>query len=215
MARNDFISDHLVNMRDRLKQNYAEKHSSDSTAAASASSAPAVVEPGASADSAASAVPERGESGTSSVKNAVSKMISSPATALRTSGRSEEFDRMRRDLEERLNRDTAAVAAELEHAAQRRAELERFQEKLADFTRRYAELAGAGDAEAARRLEHLRIEYYQAYGRVRAFDASSSMMPGAGNGTTAPGGHRAEWMAPAATLAATVLLCVTLLILFW
>lgn len=207
MARNDFISDHLVNMRDRLKQNYAETHSADSTPASTPASA--------TVSTASAAAPERIEANTTAAKAASGKIVSAAATMLRTSGRREEFDRMRRDLEGRLNRDTAAVAAELEHAAQRRAELERFQAKLADFTRRYAELSGAGDAEAARRLEHLRIEYYQAYGRVRAFDASSSMMPGAGNGTTAPGGHRAEWMAPAATLAATVLLCVTLLILFW
>ena len=202
MARNDFISDHLVNMRDRLKQNYAETHSADSTPAS------------ATVSTASAAAPERIEANTTAAKAASGKIVSAAATMLRTSGRGEEFERMRRDLEGRLNRDAAAVAAELEHAAQRRAELERFQEKLADFTRRYAELAGAGDAESARRLEHLRIEYFQAYGRVRAFDAAFPVSMGIAASAGAPG-RRREWMAPAATLAATVLLCVTLLILFW
>ncbi len=180
MPRNDFISDNLVHMRDRLKQNYAEQHAGEKTQTPSVAPVPAPP----------------------------------PAAAVsRPSGGNGEFERMRRDLAGRLSRDSAAVAAELEYEAVRRGELEKFQQKLADFSRRFEELGASQEADAARRLEHLRIEYFQASGRVSAFE--SGRIPAAGSSGDGETIRHRDWLAPVVSLIAALLVCVTLLVLFW
>ncbi len=154
MPRSDYISDNLVNIRDRLKQNYAK-----------------TAEIAAENPEAASGTPS------GPVPAPLSTRTPLPARA----GRNEELERARRDLEGRLLRDIAAATAELELERARRQELEKF---LAVLNRNYAEFRQLGDSagpDFSRSLERLRGEYFQAAGRISAFELRRN--PGGGTGS--------------------------------
>ena len=150
MPRSDYISDNLVNIRDRLKQNYAK---------------------------AAEAAPEPPEAAAGTPAPAP---LSARTPALPRSGRNEELERARRDLEGRLLRDIAATGAELELERARRQELEKFLAVLNRSHTEFRQLGDSSDPEFARKLERLRGEYFQAAGRISAFELRRN--PGGGIG---------------------------------
>ena len=91
------------------------------------------------------------------------------------SARSDEFERSLRDLQGRLGRDLAEVAAELELLEERRRELEKFQAVLNHVSEEFSRLSAA--PEPGKALERLRIEYFQASGRAAAFGLRSGAVP--------------------------------------
>ncbi len=154
MPRNDYISDNLVNMRDRLKQNYANP---------------------------ADAAPSAGSLSTPTVPQ-TDPVATQASGSVARNGRGDDLERTRRDLEGRLQRDLAAVSTELQLEITRRQELEKF---LAVLNRVSGEVDSlreetVRDAEYARRLERLRIEYFQAAGRVSAFERHAEGRAGMG-----------------------------------
>ena len=174
MAKNDFISDNLVHMRERLKENAAR------------AGAPA-------------AVPREDKTGTESA----------PPPPLSTR------DRQRRDFGCRLERDRAAVAAELELESRKIAELERFSQALDSLEQGFRNLAPGETPEVLREFEKLRFAYYRASGRVSAF------LKGGGDSASAPEregirhGTTAVWMPVAAAMVVSALIvAVTLIVLF-
>ncbi len=120
MPRNDFISDNLVHMRDRLKENTARLNG----------------------EIVAETPPEKAKLSDRIVKSGPS-----------------EPERLRNDVKGRIERDFATVNAELELAALRRSELEKFREILEKLT---------AEADAAE-VDKLRLAYFQAAGRASAF----------------------------------------------
>lgn len=133
MPKNDFISDNLVNMRERLRQN---------TAAISAASA------------------KEGEPVT-----AIAAETGTAPLSGRIIPRSDDQERIRRDLEGRILRDLAAARAELERLDLRREELRRFEQELAAEWERFSQLSPDG-AGYAKQLDHLRLEYFRRAGAV-------------------------------------------------
>lgn len=96
--------------------------------------------------------------------------LSTRTPAFPHAGRNEELERARRDLEGRLLRDIAATTAELEQERIRRQELEKFLAVLNRNHTEFQQLGNSGDPDFARKLERLRGEYFQAAGRVSAFE---------------------------------------------
>ena len=153
MARRDYISDNLVDIRARLKQ-YAK---TTEAAAADPQLDPA--------------------------PRAASPAIQPPPTPLASRtpvGRSDELERGRRDLQGRIARDQAAVSAELELLSVRVRELEKFQEVLNRVAEEFSRLSSAPDQ--AKALERLRIEYFQASGRSAAFGLHTGAVTGRAGG---------------------------------
>ncbi len=157
MARRDYISDNLVDIRDRLRQ-YAkpiETTAEDPRLDLPLRSAVPAVQPSPIRPVAAPAAPS------SSVRTAVA--------------RGEEFERSCRDLQGRIGRDLAEVSAELELLGERQRELEKFRSVLNHVSEELARLPAAPEQEKA--LEHLRIEYFQASGRAAAFGLRPGSVP--------------------------------------
>ena len=105
MPKNDFISDNLVHMRDRLKENAAK-------AAVSGAVPPAVREP----------EPEK-------------PRLSARQPMRSASGGDDDFLRQKREFEGYLERDRAAAAASLEVETRRLEELQRFAAALEELDR--------------------------------------------------------------------------------
>ena len=103
MPKNDFISDNLVHMRDRLKENAAK-------AAVSGAVPPAVREP----------EPEK-------------PRLSARQPMRSASGGDDDFLRQKREFEGYLERDRAAAAASLEVETRRLEELQRFAAALEEL----------------------------------------------------------------------------------
>lgn len=162
MARRDYISDNLVDIRDRLRQ-YAKPI--ETTA-----DDPQLDLPPRSAVSAPQPSPIR------PVAAPVAPVSSPVRTAV---ARGEEFERSCRDLQGRIGRDLAEVSAELELLGERQRELEKFRSVLNHVSEELAHLPAA--PEQGKALEHLRIEYFQASGRAAAFGLRpGSVPPGTG-----------------------------------
>lgn len=195
MPRNDYISDKLVNISDRLKQNYAQ-------------SQPAAASPEPEETPAAIVPPN---------SNRVPETPPVPAwTPSPSSGRGSEFERFRRDLEGRLVRDIAAVEAELNEEIHRRQELERFRAALERIQNEYNSLGGDGN-EQQKTLDRLRIEYFAASGRASAFDRGLAATPGGFQEEPRPfrAAVAATWPVAAALLLGALVLSATLLVLFF
>ncbi|MBS1369431.1 MAG: hypothetical protein HPZ91_05680 [Lentisphaeria bacterium] len=140
MAKNDFISDNLVHMRERLKENAAR---AGAPASPAREEAPPGTEP--------------------------APKLSDRLPMRQTAPRGDDLDRQRRDFEYRLERDRAAIAAELELESQRAAELERFSKALDGLDAEFRRLGSGEGAEFQREFEKLRFAYYRAAGRASAF----------------------------------------------
>ena len=151
MPKNDFISDNLVHMRDRLKENAAK-------AAVSGAVPPAVREP----------EPEK-------------PRLSARQPMRSASGGDDDFLRQKREFEGYLERDRAAAAASLEVETRRLEELQRFAAALEELDRAFRQLGPAESAETRRELEKLRFAHYRAAGRASAFlrEKSGGPLPGA------------------------------------
>jgi len=139
MAKNDFISDNLVHMRDRLKEN----------AAKAGSSAP---------------VPASGEEPEAAPKLSGRTVMRDPGPV-----RVDDPVRRKRELAEKLERDRAAAAAAIEVESGMLEELRRFDHALAELERDLRQLGSADTPEGARELEKLCFAHYRVAGRASVF----------------------------------------------
>lgn len=103
-----------------------------------------------------------------------------------------ELERARRDLEGRCCSDIAATTAELEQERIRRQELEKFLAVLNRNHTEFQQLGDSGDPDFARKLERLRGEYFQAAGRVSAFELRRNSGGGIGRLTPTPNASAAD-----------------------
>ena len=188
MAKNDFISDNLVHMRERLKEN----------AAKAGNSAPV---------SASWEEPE-----------AAPKLVDRVAVRDPGAGRVDDPTRRKRELAEKLERDRAAVIAAIEVESGKLEELRRFDHALEELERDLRQLGQADTPEGARELEKLSFAHYRAAGRASVFlnDRASgpfaSPAPEPGNLRK----HCRESLPLAAALIASALLvALTLVFLFY
>ncbi|WP_294504123.1 hypothetical protein [uncultured Victivallis sp.] len=190
MAKHDFISDNLVHMRERLKENAARA--------------------GAPAPTPAAAREEK------TGREPAQSLLSRDAMRQAVMPRGDGFDRQRRDFGCRLERDRASVAAELELQTQKMAELERFAKSLAEIESDFRHLPPGETPEIQREFEKVRFAYYRAAGRVSAFlkeggsdSASAPEREGIRNGMAA-------WLPVAAAMIVSALIvALTLVVLFY
>ena len=136
MAEKDFISDHLVNMRERLRANYEQLNRPADGSPADSPHHPAPQSPPRPAPE----PPERTLTEQSAV-TATTALESPPSP--RSSVRPGETEKIRRDLEGRIRRDCAETAAELEELDRRRRELQNFLTLLNEQVERLAERCSA------------------------------------------------------------------------
>ncbi len=148
MAKNDFISDNLVHMRDRLKEN----------AAKGGSSAP---------------VPASGEELETAPKLAERVTMRDPGVC-----RVDDPVRRKRELTEKLERDRATAAAAIEVESTKLEELRRFEQTLAELERDCGRLGPVDTPEGARELEKLCFAHYRAAGRASVFLHARGGAPG-------------------------------------
>ncbi len=141
MPKSDYISDNLVNIRERLKQNNRALEGTAKNPIATS---------------------------TESVKETSQVPLLVAHSASSRSGRSEELERLRHDLGDRLRRDMAATSVELEQAKLQVQELEKFSKSLECVHTEFLQL-GSDSGELALQLDRLRSEYFRASGRASAF----------------------------------------------
>lgn len=139
MPKNDFISDNLVHMRERLKEN----------AAKAGSSAP---------------VPASGEEPEIAPKSLDRVVMREPGP-----NRIDDPVRRKRELMEKLERDRAAVAAAIEVESAKLEELRRFDHALEELERDFRRLGPVDTPEGVRELEKLCFAHYRAAGRASVF----------------------------------------------
>ncbi len=100
-----------------------------------------------------------------------------------------EAEKLLRELGDRVGRDGAAVAAELEQDAVRREELEKFRDSLADI-RAELDAIDVTSLPAMRKLEEIRYRIFTAAGRAQAFFISGG---GAAVGSDPAEPERKPW----------------------
>ena len=143
MARDNFISDNLIDIRERLRKDQnVQNVQNDNT--------PAVQAPVQTAEP----------------QQKVSYEL--PAPAPRMQLRNPELDRERRELTGRIRRDYTLVAAELENMEKKKAEAISFMDFLSNHQKALEGL-DFDKSDISRELDRLTWEYYQRSGRWRAF----------------------------------------------
>ncbi len=157
MAGKGFATDNLVTMRDKLKKYQqpaeARPEPTEQEEAPAASPPPPAAAPA-----------------------SVTTSQSLPTIPRASANRNDETERTRRELEGRLHRDLNRLQCELETERIRLAEFERFQQTLATIHRELEAVIAAGpeDPLYAQKLDRLRLTYYQAAGRARAFESQAA-----------------------------------------
>lgn len=185
MAKNDFISDNLVHMRERLKEN----------AARAGAPAPAVRE-------------ERPD------RKPAPPLFDRESMRQAVTPRGDGFDRQRRDFGCRLERDRASVAVEVELESQKMAELERFAKTLEELENDFRNLPPGDTPEVQREFEKVRFAYYRAAGRVSVFLKEGAEPPAPPERESSRRGT-ATWMPVAAAMIISALIVsLTLVMLF-
>jgi len=140
MAKNDFISDNLVHMRERLKENAAK------AGAAALLSAP-------------------GEEPLTAPK--CSGRVAAVRDAGTEKG--DDSARRKREFAEKLERDRAAVTAAIEVESGKLEELRQFARALEEQDRDFRQLGPIDTPEGMRDLEKLCFLHYRAVGRASVF----------------------------------------------
>ncbi len=164
MSREDFISDNLVDMREKLRYNYAIMNAQmqKSKAGQDTEAAPSPAEVSA-ANASQPEKPVPPEPGTSQTLTAQPLPPPMPRSAS-----PDELERSKRELEGALHRDHARLLKELELLNEKKQELETFFSALEDFIR---ELEQTSDR---RQLDLLRLRYLGAQGQAQAFMGDNS-----------------------------------------
>jgi len=170
MSREDFISDNLVDMREKLRRNYAamnaQMQKSRSVTDPGNAPAPAPVSaPDAGATDAPSAAPEP-----ETAPLSAPKMQALPPPLPRSAA-PDDLERSKRELEGALHRDHARIRKELELLQTKKEEQEAFFTALMEFLK---ELEQTTDR---RQLDLLRLRYLEAQGRAQAYLGDASGAP--------------------------------------
>ena len=194
MSRDNFISDNLINIREKLRQNPVKSP----------------------ADEINVSLLEKNSASVNKQENSSSVFVSElPPPAPRMQTRAPGLDRERRELAGRIRRDYSWVAAELEAMDKKRCEATAFLEFLAKHQKEIDSINVDLDG-SARELDSLVWEYYRMAGRWKAFSSSVSDVAGtqengSNNGRTE---RRSCWLVPAAILLGAVIVSVSLLVSF-
>lgn len=197
MSRDRFISDNLYSMRERFKQNHADRLPVPSSPEETPETVTVQTD---SPSPQTETVPAAG---------------TAPATAekprhlpsLTADSGDRETNRERRELEGRLLRDLSFIDTESALARQRTEAMERFRKVAAELL----EELNAPEL-SSRRIDMLRIKYFQAYGSFEA--ALSRRDHSQGELLQAPAAPRSNWPMVTAMIVSAAIVSLTLLLLF-
>ena len=202
MSRDKFISDNLYNMRERFKRNHSE-HLPD---AGNESAAPQ--------SNSEDAENIRSFSSRNELSETTAAKAQTPNThvprlpQISPSGASSETARERRDLEGRLLRDLNFVESEEDFIRQHSQNMSKFKSVI---ERLLTELNDKDQLDA-RKLNQLRIEYFQAYGKFDSSLAHNSLNKVSGTMHTAQNQPASPWPLAAAIISGALIIS---LAMFW
>ena len=184
MPRDNFISDELINIRDRLRENYEMRN--------------------AQGKGPAEENPDTAREIHLDLKNPAAPMV--PASSRSPEREFNEFTG-------RLQHDLAAVNAELDDLCAKRNAAEAFQKQLLALSDRMQGLQVQDAPDFFRELDRLRISYFQSAGKVAgvAPDTKAETQPALPSPAAAP---RRDFLLPLSVLIAAAAVCVTLALLF-
>ena len=195
MSRDRFISDNLYSMRERFKQNHAERL----PASSSPEETPEAIT--------VQTVSPSPQTETVPAAGTVSAEIPRRLPVLTTDSGDRENNRERRELEGRLLRDLSFIDTESALARQRTEAMERFRKVAAELL----EELNAPEL-SFRRIDLLRIKYFQAYGSFEA--ALSRRDHSQGEHLQAPANPHSNWPMVTAMIVSAAIVSLTLLLLF-
>lgn len=214
MARKEYISDHLVNMREHLKRNY-EKFHQNAAAHSNDDSDPESVpaENGVSWDD--SAVGQAAvENKTDEAKNAAPE---TPANlrympSIRKGSGNDAAVRERRELEGKVIRDLNLSETRIRLLEQKLAETKQFHQVLKNTHEELLKIAESEDASA---LNMLQAKYHAASGRWQAFESPENLSAFSPRTIPSNGiGPREMWILAGAILGGCVILSLVLVGIF-
>ena len=184
MPRDSFISDQLINIRDRLRENYESRNARGKE-------------------------PAEESSDTAREIHLDLKNPAAPMTATSSRSPEREFN----EFAGRLQHDLAAVNAELNDLGARRNAAEEFQKQLLDLSDRLQSLQVQDSQDFFRELDRLKISYFQSAGKIAGIvsDAKAEALPSLTSPASAP---RRDFLLPLSILIAAAAVCTTLVLLF-
>ena len=201
MSRNGFISDNLYDMRDRLKRNHEERQQPN-----------VIPDTQELPQNTGSAAPQSRQSDTK-VEEERAPLSSLPQ--LSSSRYNDDAAREARDLEGRLLRDRSFADADAGYLKSYQAALENFQSSTEELLSELRSLdkRSLSPAEYAKKVDHLRLKYFHAYGK---FDAVRSHRNGgaAASGSDVRVTMPSQWYLVAGIIAASLIVSLTLVFIF-
>lgn len=215
MARKEYISDHLVNMREHLKRNYEKFHQNAAAAhsgdVAEKEDAP-VENPVSWDDPSADAPPAEKK-----IEEPVEKSSGTPANlrympSIRKGSANDASVRARRELEGKVIRDLNMSETRIQLLEQKLAELEQFHQVLKSTHEELLKIAESDDTSA---LNMLQAKYYAASGRWQAFESAENISSVSQESVSSSGiGTKDIWIIAGAILAGCVILSLVLVGIF-
>ncbi|MBR7106896.1 MAG: hypothetical protein IKC89_00635 [Lentisphaeria bacterium] len=201
MSRNGFISDNLYDMRDRLKRNYEERQHSGA--------APDTPEPSQDTPVAAPRKPQP------DIQTKEERSVISSLPQLSSSRDNDDAAREARDLEGRLLRDCSFADADAGYLKSYHAALEDFRTSVEELLTELRSLdkEHLHPAEYAKKVDHLRLKYFHAYGKfdaVRSHRSTTSSPESSDLKVTMP----SQWYLVAGIIAASLIVSLTLIFIF-
>ena len=215
MARKEYISDHLVNMREHLKRNYEKFHQNASAAhpgdVAEKEDVPA--ENPVSWDEPSADIPPAEKK----IEEPVEKSSGTPVNlrympSIRKGSANDASVRARRELEGKVIRDLNMSETKIQLLEQKLAETKQFHQVLKSTHEELLKIAESEDSSA---LNMLQAKYYAASGRWQAFESSENQSA-VSSGSVQNGGigTREIWILAGAILAGCAILSLVLMGIF-
>lgn len=209
MARDKFISDDLYSMRERFKRNHSEhltEPAHDRADTVSAENAPDTVKSFSSQQNTTptAVMPEL------PAADSIRKASVPRLPQIVASGDNSDSSRERRELEGKMLRDLSFVESEEEFIREHAETLAKFRATIERL------LNGLTNEEQpdVKKINQLRIEYFQACGRFESSLAHNSSSQNSGTSPAVPTSAVSSWPLAAAIISGAVLMTLTLIWLF-
>jgi len=185
MPRDNFISDNLINIRDRLRENYESRNAQEKVPAEE----------------------------TSDAAREIHLDLKNPAAPSSAAASSRSPEREYNEFAGRLQHDLAAVDAELADLNARRSAAEEFRKQLLALSDQLQSLEARDSQDFYREFDRMRISYFRSAGKAAgiAAETKAETVQSFPSPAAAP---RRDLLLPLAILVAAAAVCVTLVFLF-
>jgi len=185
MPRDNFISDNLINIRDRLRENYESRNAQEKVPAEE----------------------------TSDAAREIHLDLKNPAAPSTVAASSRSPEREYNEFAGRLQHDLAAVNAELDDLSTRRNTAAEFQKQLLVLSDQLQSLEARDSQDFYRELDRMRIAYFRSAGKAAGI-AAETKAEAAQSLPSPAAAPRRDLLLPLSILIAAAAVCVTLALLF-